>query len=310
MKLLLSLSLVLASVSAYAAPTSWAAINKNLDVVAKDVQKDYPYLTNLGVKFDARSSDLAGDRLKIALTASTDQAKWGDNKVTVDIGAGLDARTVAGTKRTLKGELSAGLKTQVIAGVKYVIATVAGECQNVKPNPESYSDVRDAKACEFVKKVEAANNIPELQAAITTAYADYLAFVPVYVQEQKELLKAEKDEDKKWDLEYNISSAESDLKQLSKLKISGDANKIVLSLDLDFSFGADVSAKIQVTLTEQNAKAALTAVGAIEDDVYQDIKSYAVDILNRIEQNEQEMMEFVTELAKGYAQFIGEYITK
>lgn len=307
-KLLLGLSLVLASVSASAAPTSWAAINKNLDVVAKDVQKDFSYLTDLSVKFDARSSDLAGDRLKVAVSASTDQAKWGDKNVTLALGAGLDARSVRDEKRTLKGELTAGLKTQVIAGVKYAISSVSGECQNVKPAPQNYREIRDAKVCEFVKAVEAANTVPELQAAITTAYANYLAFVPTYVQEQKELLKAEKDEEKKWPYESNISSAESDAKQLSKLKISGDVNKIVLAMDTSFSFGSDIALKFKVVLTEQNAQAALNASAVIEDSTYQEFKQMAVEILTRVEQNEKQMMEYATDLAKGYAQFIGEYI--
>ncbi|MBX3017337.1 MAG: hypothetical protein KF767_05565 [Bdellovibrionaceae bacterium] len=306
----LGLSLVLASVSANATATSWASINKNLDVVAKDVQKDFAYLTDLSVKFDARSSDLAGDRLKASLSASTDQAKWGDNNVTLAIGAGLDARTLVGTKRTMKGELTAGLKTQVIAGVKYALTSVMGECSNVNPKPENYREIRDVKVCEFISNVNAVNTIPELQAAITTAYADYVTWVPTYVKEQQELLKAEKDEEKKWPLESNIQSAESDLKNLSKLKISGDVNKIVLALDASFSFGTDISVKFQVTLTEQNAKAALTGVGSIDDETYQEFKKMGTEILTRIEQNEQQMMEFVTELAKGYAQFIGEYITK
>lgn len=307
---ILGLSLAMASVTANAQATSWAAINKNLDVVAQDVRKDFPFLTDLGVKFDARVSDLNGDRLKGSLTASTDQAKWGDQKVTMTVGAGVDARELKDTKRTVKGEISAQMKTQVIAGIKYAFASLFNECRSMTATPESYSQIRDQKVCQMLSQVESAQGISDVQAAVTGAYADYVNFVPTYVAQQKELLKVETDEDKKSEIEYNISAAESDLKQLASIKISGDANKIVVDWDLNFSFGTDIAVGLQLVMTEQNAKLGLEARGALEDADYQEFKKIAVETLTRIEQNEADMMRTVTDLAKAYAQFIGDYITK
>lgn len=306
----LGLSLVFAATSANAAATSWASINKNLDVVTQDVKKDFPFLTDLTVKFDARVSDLAGDRVKVGLSASTDQAIWGDKKATASIGLGVDARTVVGTQRKLQADLTGNLKTQTLPALKHLFRNFVNDCKSVTTPAVSFSEIRDAYTCDFLKQLDAATNIPELQAAVTSTYAAYVSFLPTYIQQQKDLLKVETDTDKKNELEYNIARAESDIKAMSKLKISGDVNKIVIDVGMDVSLGAEITLGFKMVFTENAAKATLDATALLEDKDYQEYKGYVVDVLTRVEANEKEVMEFVTEMAKGYAQFIGEYITK
>lgn len=306
----LGLSLVFAATSANAAATSWASINRNLDVVAQDVKKDFPFLTDLNVKFDARVSDLAGDRVKVGLSASTDQAVWGDKKATAAIGLGVDARTLVGTQRKLQADLSGNLKTQTLPALKHLFRSFVNKC-NANKNPAfSFSEIREAYVCDFLKEMDAASNISELKAAITSSYSAYANFLPTYIQLQKENLKVETDADAKNEIEYNIARAESDVKSLAQVKISGDAKKIVIDIAMDVSFGVDIALGFKMVFTENASRATLDATALLEDKDYQDYKTLVVDVLSRLETNEKEVMGFVTEMAKSYAQFIGEYITK
>lgn len=314
-KLFMGLSFVLATGTAQAAstPVSWASINKNLDVVAQEVKAQNPFLTSLSVNFDASASNLDADRLSASMSAGTDQAAWGDKKAQLDLGVSFDGSKTANTQRVLDATVVAKITTQAIPAIKHLTKSMFDGCAS-NPAPagplDNYEEIRIKYFCELITKVNATQNIVDLQVALITTYSDYLNFVGKFIQEQKELLQIETDEDKKNVYQWNIDSAESDMKELSKVKVSGDMKNIVIDYAFDWQIGMGLAFTVNVAINEGQAAVTLGLGTKIEETDYQDYKKLTTEFLVEIENNKKATVDWVRDLASGYAEFIAEYITK
>lgn len=312
--LVLTASIFTGSMAVVAAPqsgaTSWVSINQNLDVIAQKVKKLFPFLTALNMDFDPKVSDLSGDRVSVSLSAATDQAAWGNKNAALAIGAMGNAKDVVDGQRKLQGALTAELKTETVLALKHLLKH--NDCESTSvPTEQSPSALRREYACKFMVRLQQAVSIDDLRLAIVNTMDEYTQFLPLYVTAIKELLKSEKDPQKIQQYEYFIRTAEYDLKQFSAVKITADAKLITIEVALSqpFGKGSDATLKFDISQNSTSVVLHLTSFMVDEQD-YQEYKNFVAEFLTRIEQNEAQMIEYITDLISGYAEFIGETITK